>query len=178
MTDGASPLGQTLAGRFKVTAFLGNSRGGALFLAEQLPLGRNVTVKLLDAMDADSPLRRRFFREAHALVKLTNPHIVRVIDLGNWGDRPYLVTENVEGRRLDDVFAEGPMRPLRMIQIARQICNALSEAHAAGLVHRDLRPTNILLTEQGAEKDFVKATHRVFRSARYPSRVEVPVVRR
>jgi eukaryotic-like serine/threonine-protein kinase len=155
-TAGASPLGQTLAGRFKVTAFLGNARGGALYLAEQLPLGRNVTVKILDPMDADSPQRRRFFREAHALVKLTNPHIVRVIDLGNWGDRPYLVTENVEGRRLDDVFAEGPIDPLRLVQIARQVCIALTEAHASGLVHRDLRPTNILLVEQGTEKDFVK----------------------
>lgn len=156
MTDGASPLGQTLAGRFKVTAFLGNARGGALYLAEQVPLGRNVTVKLLDPMATDSPLRRRFFREAHALVKLTNPHIVRVFDLGNWGDRPYLVTENVEGKRLDDVFAEGPIDPLRLVQIARQVCSAMSEAHAAGLVHRDLRPTNILLVEHGSDKDFVK----------------------
>ncbi len=156
MTESASPLGQTLAGRFKVTAFLGNARGGSLYLAEQVPLGRNVTVKLLDPMETDSPLRRRFFREAHALVKLTNPHIVRVFDLGNWGDRPYLVMENVEGKRLDDVFAEGPVDPLRLVQIARQVCSAMSEAHAAGLVHRDLRPTNILLVEQGSEKDFVK----------------------
>lgn len=154
--DTHSPIGETLAGRFRVVAWLENVRGGSVYLAEQVPLGRKVGVKLLDPVPADSPTARRFAREAAALIRLRHPNTIRVFDQGNWQGRPFLVTERVEGGRLDDAFAAGAMAPARLVPIARQIAAALAEAHARGLIHRDLRPLNVLLTENGPDVDFVK----------------------
>ncbi|MCB9596255.1 MAG: serine/threonine protein kinase [Sandaracinaceae bacterium] len=142
------PIGTVLDGRYRLEALLGEGGIGQVFEATHLALGTAVAVKVLRPELADTELlRKRFEREARALTELSHPHIVAVTDVGVSDGTPYLVMEKVEGRPLSSVLRAGPLDPPRALELTRQILRAVGHAHERGLVHRDLKPGNILLRE-------------------------------
>ena len=134
---------------------------GRVYEAEQQPLGRAVAVKILDVRPeigstaSEGRYHERFLREASLLARLTHPNTVRVYDYGTTGATPFLVMEYVRGVTLRALLGGRPLAPLRVVRIARQICASLEEAHGLGLVHRDLKPGNVLVSE-GPDGDVVK----------------------
>lgn len=129
---------------------LGHGGMGTVFRARHLRLGREVAVKFLPAELADSAeFRTRFEREAHALALLNHPNIVTIHDYGEEAGQGYIVMELVEGSTLADQL---PLAPERTIDIVLQICDALSYAHRQGIVHRDIKPGNVLIDRTGKVK--------------------------
>ena len=122
-------------------------------------LRRPTAIKLLHADQAGSALAlQRFESEVQQTARLTHPNTIRIYDYGRTPeDVFYYAMELLEGVTLEDVVtATGPMEPARVIHILRQVCGSLQEAHAAGLVHRDVKPANVMLCRQGGAPDFVK----------------------
>ena len=132
---------------------------GSVWIAEHMPSGKQVAVKLIVDRLADRPKGlARFFREAAMAMQLEHPHIVRTIDHGVTEDhRPFLVMELLEGESLKArIERRGPMPLPEAIAIVSQVAKALSVAHTRGIVHRDIKPLNLFLVS-GAEQDpFVK----------------------
>src|SRR5262245_24338867 len=133
---------------------------GAVYKAEQAPLGRLVAIKVLSPKheeDKDPEFRKRFFLEAATVAKLTHPNTVTVFDYGQSEALYFIVMELLEGVTLKQAMrASGPMPPARAIHIAKQICRSLREAHRLGIIHRDMKPGNVMLLQQGDESDFAK----------------------
>jgi eukaryotic-like serine/threonine-protein kinase len=125
-----------------------------VYLARDTELGRPVAIKLLAENLVDDPeLRRRFVREARLAARLSHPNVVAVYDAGEEDGRPYIVMECVEGESLaETVRREGRLDPERVRELALQACAGLEHAHRAGLVHRDVKPGNLLVTEDGTLK--------------------------
>jgi len=144
----ASPE-RTLAGRYRLGARIGAGGMGVVYRAEQLPIGRPVAVKLLRAERYYHPTAaQRFEREAQALSRLSSPHLVTLYDFGRTDEGElYLVMEFLEGRTLRArLEADGPIDLEDAVAILDQVGRGLAVAHSAGVVHRDLKPDNILLT--------------------------------
>jgi hypothetical protein len=132
---------------------IGRGGMGFVFRARQKRLGREVAVKVLDPELSKNPLfAERFAREAQALALLAHPHIVAVHDYGRAGELYYLVLEYVDGVNLRAVLKARTMSPEQALSIVPQICDALEFAHAHGVVHRDVKPENILLDRAGRVK--------------------------
>jgi eukaryotic-like serine/threonine-protein kinase len=125
-----------------------------VFLARDAALGRRVAVKLLDdGARADPELRERFLREGRFAAQLSHPNVVGVFDSGEEDGRPFIVMELVEGSSLaDEVRRRGALPPDEVAAIGRQLCAGLDQAHARGLVHRDVKPQNLLLARDGTLK--------------------------
>jgi serine/threonine-protein kinase len=142
------------AGRYSVERVLGGGAMAKVLLARDAELGRPVAVKLLDdSLAADESFRARFTREARHAAALSHPNVVTVFDAGEAEGRPYIVMEYVEGRTLDDrLRAEGALAPDEVRRIARQVCAGLEHAHVHGLVHRDLKPGNLIERSDGTVK--------------------------
>ncbi|MBN1772901.1 MAG: protein kinase [Deltaproteobacteria bacterium] len=143
--------GRLLSGRYRVERRLAAGSFGAVFLATHVhqgtDLGRVVVKMLHPAVAADLKARRRFLTEVRVARHLTNPHIVRILDVAE-DDRgvPFQVQEYVEGEGLDELLRRsGRLPPEQAIEVARQIAEGLAEAHAKQVVHRDLKPENIRL---------------------------------
>jgi serine/threonine-protein kinase len=156
-------LGRVLDGRFELVELLAKGGMGRVYRAIQSPLGRQVAVKVLDLSDSvedDGHFRSRFFREASVCAKLTHPNTVRVFDYGQDGETYFLVMEMLEGRTLHRIVKdEGPLEPLRVVRLVRQISRSLYQAHQQGVIHRDLKPANIFVCNHGDEdgdEEFVK----------------------
>src|SRR5688500_15636499 len=117
-------------------------------------LKRPVAVKVLSSpFDRDKDFVERFRREAHAAARLNHPNIVAVYDSGSDDGTHYIVTELVEGETLADLLQrEGALAPERVLEIARQVCHALEAAHDKGVIHRDVKPGNVMITPQGRVK--------------------------
>src|SRR5687768_12896724 len=117
-------------------------------------LRRPVAVKVLSSpFDRDKDFVERFRREAHAAARLNHPNIVAVYDSGSDDGTHYIVTELVEGETLADLLQrEGALPPERVVEIARQVCHALEAAHDKGVIHRDVKPGNVMITPQGRVK--------------------------
>jgi serine/threonine protein kinase len=157
--DGGSVLnaGDVLAGQFRVRHKIGEGGMGAMYLAEQSELDRLVAIKVVNsAMASVHPqLLERFKREARALAQLQHPNVVQLYTIGQTEcGLPFLAMEYVAGNTLAEELRRGPMRLERAVDIARQVASALTEVHARGVVHRDLKPDNIMLTRSshGAER--------------------------
>jgi serine/threonine protein kinase len=119
---------------------------GEIYLAEDIQLGRNVALKFLTEEISQAPdLVRRFNREARAASALSHPNILTIHEIGEEGGRHYIVTEVVDSGSLRDRLSGAPMNLSDALDIAIQAASALEAAHAAGILHRDIRPDNILL---------------------------------
>ena len=147
----SEPLGRVLGNRYRLVAALGSGASAHVFLAEDMVLQRRVAVKVLQpALARDDAFLRRFRAEARSVAALNHPHVLRVFDWGEGEDGPYLVLEYLEGGSLFDILASG--RRLSAGQVARvgaQAADGLAYAHARGVVHRDVKPANILFDEDG-----------------------------
>jgi eukaryotic-like serine/threonine-protein kinase len=153
--DATAPLPvmvETLAdGRYQLGPILGSGGMGLVRRASDGVLEREVAVKLLaDNLAADPDARERFLREARAAARITDPHVVAVYDVGEEAGRPYLVMELVDGPSLADVLrSDGPLPPAAVLDIAAGALAGLVRAHAAGLLHRDVKPGNLLRSPDG-----------------------------
>ena len=151
--------GMLLAGKYRVGARLGGGGMGEVYEAVQEGLGRRVAIKVMSGpMASDPQLLERFQREARAVAALGHPHIVQVTDFqDNPGEPPFLVMERLVGESLGDLLEREPMvEPTRACRIAEQTLSALSAAHEAGLVHRDVKPDNIFLCKSDTGQEIVK----------------------
>ncbi len=153
-------IGKLVHGRFKVVSVIARGGMGKVYKAEQAPLGRVCALKVLSPKyegDKDPEFHKRFFLEAATAAKLTHPNTVTIFDYGVDEDIYYIAMEFIDGRTLYRVLRdEGPFSEQRTAHITKQMCRALREAHGLGVIHRDLKPGNVLVSTHGDEKDFVK----------------------
>ena len=155
MTSVGDPLvGQLLDGRYQITHRLARGGMATVYVATDTRLTRTVAVKVMHiGLGDDAEFARKFDREARSAAKLSHPNVVSIFDQGHDDGRPYIVMEYVEGRTLRDILNhEGPLPPERALEIIEPVIAALAAAHEAGLVHRDVKPENVLLTERGQIK--------------------------
>lgn len=148
-------VGETLSNRYRLVARVAGGGMGEVYRGHDLLLDRSVAVKILQPSLASDPvLVERFRAEARAAARLTHPNIVGVHDWGCEGDRTYyMVMEYVSGTDLRDVLvARGNLLPRQAIDVVVAVCDALEVAHSKGLVHRDVKPENILLNRAGEVK--------------------------
>jgi eukaryotic-like serine/threonine-protein kinase len=146
---------QTLAaGRYRVERTLGQGGMAAVYLAHDSELDRPVAIKVLaEHLSSDEAFRQRFVREARMAAGLSHPNIVHVYDQGDEDGRPFIVMECVDGHTLgEELKRTGALPPARVVDLALQICGGREHAHASGLVHRDIKPGNLLLSEDGTVK--------------------------
>ncbi|MEU9739914.1 serine/threonine-protein kinase [Micromonospora chersina] len=142
-----------LSGRYQSEELLGSGGMGEVWRGRDLRLDRPVAIKVLTAAGVREPMAaERFDREARTAARLTHPHIVGVYDFGTEDDHSYLVMELVEGRTVGDLVAAGPLPVDQALSIAVQTCDGIAAAHAAGVVHRDIKPGNLIVTPAGTVK--------------------------
>ena len=166
-TPAAGPVSEALAARltpsdpavvlgtpYRLGARLGEGASGVVWEAEHVELGRKVALKILAPEHASSAAAlERFRREARAVAGMSHPNLVQILDFGKSLDgRVYLAMELLSGQTLDVRLRARPMTWRRAVELGVAACNALSAAHAAGLVHRDIKPQNLMLTEGGELK--------------------------
>jgi eukaryotic-like serine/threonine-protein kinase len=146
--------GQPFDGRYRVLGRLGVGGMATVYLAEDSSLGRKVALKVMAERYAeDGEFVERFRREAQAAARLNHPNIIAVYDRGEADGRPYIAMEYLQGRTLKQVIqAEGPLPPERAIAIAMQVLAGLRYAHEHGVVHRDVKPHNVLVGDDGRIK--------------------------
>jgi serine/threonine-protein kinase len=138
----------TTFGKYNITKLLGKGGMGEVYEAHDTDKNRTVALKILaDALSNDDTFRRRFQRESHAAAVLQEPHVIPIHDWGEIDGRLYIDMRLVHGRTLDQLIAKGPMEPSRAVAILGQVGSALDAAHAEGLLHRDIKPHNIIVTE-------------------------------
>ncbi len=146
-------LGRRIADRYVVRGVLGHGGMGAVYEVEDARGGRHAMKAALPDLDDGGEAARRLAREANALQLLDHPHIVAATELVVEDGRLYLVIELVRGESLAAIIARGAVPPRRALVLARQILDAVEHAHGRGLVHRDLKPDNAIVTAAGAAHD-------------------------
>ncbi|MDX6689102.1 MAG: eukaryotic-like serine/threonine-protein kinase [Solirubrobacteraceae bacterium] len=140
--------------RYQVINHLGSGGMAEVYCATDLQLGRKVALKILhDRFERDAEFVERFKREASAAAGLQHQHVVSVYDRGEWEGTSYIAMEYVAGRTLKQVIRdEGPLAPARAVDLAVQILRATRFAHRRGVIHRDLKPHNVIVDEEGRAK--------------------------
>ena len=145
---------KVVAGRYELIKKIGDGGMAVVYKANDRLLNRNVAIKILKPeFIEDEKFIENFRRESHAAARLSNPNIVNVFDVGREGNIHYIVMEMVEGKTLAQVIKEeAHMNYKRVIAISRQIATGLAAAHKSGIIHRDVKPHNILMNEKGVAK--------------------------
>ncbi len=142
----------TQLGPYEITAPLGVGGMGEVYRARDTRLGRTVAVKILPTRLSGHPdAKQRFEREARAISSLSHPNICHLYDVGSQDRIDYLVMEYLEGETLASRVERGPLPTEQALRVAAEICDALEKAHRQGVIHRDLKPGNIMLTKSGAK---------------------------
>jgi serine/threonine-protein kinase len=151
-------LGRVIAGRYRLEARIGEGGMGVVYRARHVLIDRVVAVKLIRPdLRGETHLRAWMLREARAANRVDHAHIIDIHDIGETEEGElYLVMEYLVGQSLSSELARGSMPLTRGVDILEQMCAALARAHDLGVVHRDLKSDNILLTSRGGRKDFVK----------------------
>lgn len=143
---------QTRLGPYEILAQIGAGGMGEVYRARDTRLERTVAIKILPCeLSSNSSLKQRFEREAKTISNLSHPHICTLHDVGHEDGIDYLVMEYLEGQTLAERLTKGPLPIEEVLQHALQICEALDKAHRQGVVHRDLKPGNIMLTRHGVK---------------------------
>ncbi len=142
----------TKLGPYEILSPLGAGGMGEVYRARDTRLGRDVAVKVLPQHLSSNPeVRTRFEREAKTVSSLNHPHICTLFDVGREGDTDFLVMELIEGETLAQRLAKGPLPAAEVWRLGAQIADALDRAHRAGVVHRDIKPGNVMLIKSGAK---------------------------
>jgi serine/threonine protein kinase/beta-lactam-binding protein with PASTA domain len=162
VTDSVSEGVRLLAGRYQIGELIGRGGMADVRIGTDARLGRRVAIKLLKPALANDPtFRTRFRREAQDAAKMAHPTIVRIFDAGeetvidprgNEAQIPFIVMEYVDGRLLKDILAEGALDPAEAVRIIGQVLTALEYSHRAGVIHRDIKPGNIMIAKNGQVK--------------------------
>lgn len=147
-------IGKRISGRYKLLEMIGGGGMSNVYLAHDMILDRDVAMKVLRYDFAnEEELRRRFQREALSATSLTHPHIVNIYDVGEDEDIHYIVMEYVKGKTLKEyIQLNSPVSPAKSVIIMKQLTSAISTAHNNHIIHRDIKPQNILLDEEGNVK--------------------------
>src|SRR6201981_2377143 len=139
-------------GPYEILAPLGAGGMGEVYRARDTRLERTVAIKILPAQVSSDPIRKqRFEREAKTISGLNHPHICVLYDIGHQDGIDYLVMECVEGETLAKRLEKGPLPLELVLRYGEQIADALDKAHRSGVIHRDLKPGNLMLTVTGAK---------------------------
>ncbi|MGC2170244.1 MAG: protein kinase [Candidatus Sulfotelmatobacter sp.] len=142
----------TKLGPYEIQSPLGAGGMGEVYLARDTRLERAVAVKILPAhLSSNLDAKQRFEREARAISSLNHPNICTLHDIGHQDGTDFLVMEYLEGETLSDRLMKGPLSPEQVLKYGIEICEGLEKAHKSGVVHRDLKPGNIMLTKSGAK---------------------------
>jgi serine/threonine protein kinase/lipopolysaccharide biosynthesis regulator YciM len=145
-------IGKTIS-HYRILGQVGEGGMGVVYVAEDLLLGRRVAIKIPHAGKDESHYRARFLREARAVSALVHKNVAAVYDLGETPDgQPYIVMELVAGQTLGDTLTGTGLSLARSVEVAREVAEALSEAHRRGIVHRDIKPSNVIISERGEVK--------------------------
>src|SRR4030081_2751448 len=154
MTTPPAPAGERFIGKYRVKGELGRGGMGAVYLAEQPGLGREVAIKeLIQSAVADPVALKRFLQEAQVMARTSHPNLVQVHDLELMGDANYIVLEFVRGKSLRDRMNQGPpVAPPQVFAVMHGVLQALDYAHRHAIVHRDMKPENVLLSDEGMVK--------------------------
>lgn len=151
MSDLPLPCGARF-GRYEIAHLLGTGGMGSVYLAQDTHLHRPVALKVLPRGVADDTASRRFRAEVLTLSGLNHPNIVTVFDAGELDGRPFLAMERIDGRTLRQQIARAPLQFAEAIAVFRQVARALAAAHAAGIIHRDVKPENVMIRPDGIVK--------------------------
>lgn len=157
--QGNSWIGRVLGGRYKILDLIGEGGMGIVYRAQQTSVDRDVAIKMMHARAAQDPRWvERFHREAKACSLLTHPNTVRLYDFGQTTlGNLYMVMELLDGQPLSEVIRQqAPMPAARVLRILMQCAASLSEAHDAGIIHRDIKPDNIFVLNLAGTTDFIK----------------------
>src|SRR5712692_4617169 len=145
--------GERYIGKYRVKGELGRGGMGAVYLAEQPGLGREVAIKeLIPSAAADPVALKRFLQEAQVMARTSHPNLVQVHDLELMGDVNYIVLEFVRGKSLRDWLIRGPIPLPQVFAVMHGVLQALDYAHRHAIVHRDMKPENVLLSDEGMVK--------------------------
>ena len=146
---------RTHIGKFEILRLLGQGAMGEVFLGRDPSIGREVAIKTirpaLVGVDVGGDVRQRFAREAQAAGLLHHPHVVTVFEFGTDEDLLYLVMEYVPGEDLAALMARDALQPSDLLEILAQVCEGLAQAHKQGIIHRDIKPTNIMVQREQGE---------------------------
>ena len=157
--SGDALLGQTLADKYRIEELINEGGMGAVYRGTHILMDKTVAIKVLHpALAADDKIVARFSREARAASRISHPHALNVTDFGESSEGiVFLVMEYLKGRTLKEVIhTDAPLPLSRIVEITKQVCDALDAAHAQGVIHRDLKSDNIMLVDVGNGSDWAK----------------------
>ena len=143
-----SPQPNSTISHYRIIASLGAGGMGEVFLAEDTKLDRKVAIRVLPPESvADKHSKKRLLKEARAIAKVDHPNICAIYEVGEENDKSFIVMQYVEGQNLSARIKSRPLLLKETLDVATQVANALAEAHGRGVIHRDIKPQNIILTE-------------------------------